>query len=288
MAVDIDTPGVARLMADRVAARMDEVGGKPGKYSWRVKPSNLGGECVAKLWFAYRWAAKKQIPAKLQRIFDVGNASENRLVRYLREAGWNVRDKDPSKIGSNFEQWNFKALEGHISAYLDALGDHPEFTQSEEIVIEFKTMNKDKFNQVVAKQSIKLINYEYYVQHVMYLKAYNKRYGLMMIECKNTSEFYFEFIRRDDEVADRAMAVAHTVKDARQRPARIAESPTYSKCKTCDFLGVCHLGERMDKNCRSCVNCVAMEGGKFKCLRFGPIPGEQEILAACDCYEAIQ
>lgn len=288
MAVDIDTPGVARLMADRLREHMHETGARKGKYSWRIKPSNLGGDCVAQLWYAYRWAKKSDIPAPRQRIFDVGNASEERLVRYLREAGWSVQDTDPSKAGRDFDQWNFKALDGHISAYLDAKGSHPEFTQGEEIVIEFKTMRHDKFNTLVAKQSIKLVNYAYYVQHVMYLKAENKRFGLMMVECKSTSELYFEFIRRDDETADRAMSVAHTVRDARQRPARIAESSTFRLCKTCDFQGVCHLGEPMDVNCRSCVNCVAMEGGKFRCLRFGPIPGEKEILEACDCYEAIR
>lgn len=285
---DLSTPGFAKLIADKIKAQIDTVTSRPAQYSWRIKPSNLGSDCVAKLWYAYRWAKRKPIEGRIGRIFGVGSAFEAPIMEWLRAAGWEILDKDPNKVGTKYEQWNFKALDGHISAYLDAKGRHPEYLNNAWLNVEAKSYKKSRFGQLVNK-GVKASDYEYYTQLSIYAEAENLAGTLFFAMCKDDSDIHIEIIPRDDETAHRAMRIAQTIKDSRARPARIAESAAFHTCKMCDFVGVCHLGEPVDRNCRSCVYVVPIAGGRFACSGWNMvIPGEKEIMQACPQYEAIK
>lgn len=286
--IDFSIPGTTKLIASKIKAQIDNATSQPAKYSWRVKPSNLGSECVAKLWYAFRWAKRVPIDGRIGRIFGTGSAFEAPIMNWLREAGWEILDKDPSKAGTKFEQWNFKALDGHISAYLDALGRNPEYTGSLWWNVEAKSFNKRRFGNFV-NNGVKVSDYEYYVQACLYMQAYDLPATLLLGICKDDCDIHPEIILRDDETANRAMRIAETIKSSRVRPARVAESAAFHLCKQCDFVGICHLGEQVDRNCRSCVHSVAIGGGKFGCLGWNiVIPGEKEIMQACPQYEAIK
>jgi len=286
---DLSIPGATRLIADKIKAQIDTVTEQPAKYSWRIKPSNLGSECVAALWYAYRWVKRNPIDGRIGRIFGSGSAFEAPTMDWLRKAGWEILDKDPSKIGTKFEQWNFKALDGHISAYLDAVGRHPDYCNGAWGNVEAKSYNKRRFGALVNKQSVKITEYEYYVQACIYMQAFNLPFTLLIAVCKDDSDIYVEIIPRDDDTANRAMRLAETVKTSRVRPAKIAESPAFHVCKRCDFVGICHLGEQPDRNCRSCIHVTPTDNGKFGCSYWQlAIPGEKEIMQACPQYEAIK
>lgn len=290
--IDLTVPGFPRLLADRITAAVDDVTAKPGKFSWRIKVSALGGPCVAKQWYGFRWVAKKGIPGKLARIFEDGNTYEPRIVEWLRASGWTVQDKDPSKIGTKYEQWNFKALDGHISAFLDGIGSHPEFTEGVDVLIEAKSYNKRRFGELVRHKAVKAADYEYYVQICCYMEAYNLPWCVFFCVCKDDADLYIEVVPRDPDTATRAMRIATTVRDSRARPGRIAETPSYHKCQQCDFVDVCHLGSTPLRNCRSCVNAIATDGGKFGCATFNElIPNEKHILEfalTCPHYQAVK
>lgn len=290
--IDLTVPGATKLLAEKIQNAITASGERPGKYSWRVKPSNLGKECVAQLWYAFRWVRKAPIPAKVANVFEAGNDTEPRLMAKLRRSGWEVLEEDPAKADRKaFRQWGFKALDGHISAYLDGIGRHEEFTANVWVLIEAKSYNTRRFGQMVAK-TVRISDFEYYVQVVIYLKAYDLPYCVFICENKDNGEEHIEIIMRNDDIADRHMAIGNTVKSSRARPSRIAESAAFHKCKFCDYAGVCHLGEAPDRNCRSCVNCVATDGGKFGCTAYNQlIPDEKHILEyaqTCPHYEAVR
>lgn len=290
--IDLTVPGSTKLLAEQIQADITATGARPGKYSWRIKPSNLGKECVAQLWYSFRWVRKTDIPAQLGNVFDAGNDTEPRLMAKLRRAGWEVLDEDPSKAHKeSFRQWNFKALDGHMSAYLDGIGRHPVRTGGLWALIEAKSYNKRRFGLLVSK-GVQLSDFEYYVQVVIYLKAYDLPFCVFICECKDNGEEHVEIITRNDDIADRHMSIGQTVKNTRVRPARVAESAAFHKCKQCDFAGVCHLGEQPDKNCRSCVNAVAIENGKFGCVAYQQVIPDQkhmmEYAPTCPHYEAVR
>lgn len=290
--IDLTIPGAARLLADRITTAVDDTTALPGKFSWRIKVSALGGECVAKQWYGFRWVAKADIKGRIARIFDDGNVYEPRIVEWLRKSGWTVQDIDPAKAGSRFEQWNFKALDGHISAFLDGIASHPEFTEGASVLLECKSYNKRRFGELIRHKAVKAADYEYYVQICCYMEAYNLPYCIFFCVCKDDAEIYVEVVPRDPDAANRAMRIATTVKDSRARPSRIAETSAYKACKMCDYVGVCHLGEKPLRNCRSCVNAVPIAGGKFGCAAFNDvIPNEKHMLEfalTCPHYQAVQ
>ena len=287
--LDLTLPGATKMLADKIVTGIDAATELQGKHSWRVKPSMLGKECIAAGWYAFRWAKRVNKPGKVARIFAKGHDTEPRLIDYLRRSGWIVLDVDPAKAGKKFEQWNFKALNGHMSAYLDGIGSHPEYTGGLWVLIEAKSYNKRRFNLLTSKGNVKLTDYEYYVQVCLYMMGYNLPWTLLICECKDDGDIHVEVIMRDDETAQRALSVGNTIMTNRIRPARVAESAAFHVCKKCDFQGVCHLGEQVEKNCRSCLHCVAVEGGKFACERWNAvIPNEDAIMQACDQHDPIK
>lgn len=57
--------------------------------------SMIGGECERAVWYKFVGAAPSRIPARIHRKFDGGHDKEARVVQWLREAGYEVMDKNP-------------------------------------------------------------------------------------------------------------------------------------------------------------------------------------------------
>lgn len=319
---DIRAPGVATQLALQIKTAIDnnsEADGPP-RYSWRVSPSSLGDECVARLWHKFRWTTRAQKPGRINRIFKRGHGREDYFTALLRRDGWEVRDyaqrliygeasdlyqaidwdapvpvgytdvhQDPAHIAEChkrdkwlLKQWRLVKFNGHVSGYSDGKARHPIYTDGQWIGVEYKTYNTKRFSALYAAKSVKTVDYEYYVQVVTYLKEFDLPWCLFLAENKNDDDIYPEIIPRDDAVADQKLTTAHTVITSKAMPAKFAQSPAHHVCKYCDYVGPCHNGVPVDVNCRSCQHCVATDGGKFKCEKWNAvIPGEKEILAAC-------
>lgn len=326
--MDITQPGIAKLLADTLKTAIDNnsAADNPPKFSWRVSPSSLGDECVARQWFKFRWAASVEKPGRINRLFNRGNGREDYFTALLRREGWEIRDYqqrlcyrkednkyfawdwetdfsnsgyedvscDPWHIAEAFRrdkwllrQWKVIDFNKHLSGYFDGKGRHPVYTQNQWIMVEYKTYNTKRFSTVYA-HGVKKSDYKYYVQVCLGLKKLDLPWCLFLAENKNDDDIYPEVIMRDDATADRFLTTAHTIITSKARPARFAQSPTHFECKTCDYRGPCHLGEPVARNCRSCRNCTAADGGKFFCDKWQAIiPDENAILAACPNHEPI-
>lgn len=289
--LDLTVPGACRLLADQIKADIDTVTTRDPKYSARIKPSALGGECVARLWYDFRWARKRVTTPEQQRIFDAGGAFEVPIISWLRNAGWEVIEKDPNRVGKFIEQYKVRALDGHLSGYLDGVGRHEQRTVGLWANIEAKSYNRRRFGMLQSKLTVKAVDYEYYVQACIYMMLFGLPLTVLVAVCKDDGDLHIDVFARDDETAQRALDIGNTVKTSRVRPAKVAQSAAFHMCKKCQHVGPCHLGEPVDRNCRSCVNCVAIEGGKFGCAAFNQIIPDKETIetyaATCPHYEPI-
>lgn len=289
--MDLTIPGMTTNLAERVRAGIDRATVSAPRYSWRLKPSSLGGECTAKIWYAWRWVKKTAPEPRFNRIFGTGHAFEAPIMDWLRNDGWTVLDKDPAKIGTKFEQWNVKALNGHLSAYLDAAGSHPEYTSGLWVNLEAKSYKKSRFNQLVSKKNVKVVDYEYYVQACIYCYLMDLAFTVLVAVCKDDCEVHVDVIPRDDATAIRALQLAESVATSRIRPGRIAQSAAFHACQRCEYKGVCHLGDKPDVNCRSCLNCVPADGGKFYCAKFNVAINDETAISEypiqCGGYEGV-
>src|SRR5690606_40774947 len=96
-------------------------------------------------------------------------------------------------------------------------------------------------------------------------------------------------IPRDDSYARELLSKAQSIATTTVRPARIAESPTFYKCKTCEAKDVCHGLRPPVVSCRSCVKCSPADDGKFFCNQWQQvIPSKDAIKSACGNYSPIQ
>lgn len=179
-------------------------------------------------------------------------------------------------------------MNGHFVGFLDGIGYHPEHTFGIRILIECKTMNDKNYKEWLRKK-IAVSHPEYYAQAIVYMKYHNLPYGLFAVKNKNTAEVSFELIRRNDKLADDYLRRAADIMTMKVCPQKIAQSAASHKCKFCDYIEICHYGEPVEINCRSCVHCVIAPEGKFYCERWqGMIPDKKAIAAACSSHTPVK
>lgn len=320
--MDLSEPGKAELLASIILTEIDKnsEADNPPKFSWRVSPSSLGKDCVAQQWYKFRWVKLNSVDGRMSRLFDRGNKEEAGFASLLRRAGWEVRDFaqrlcladndvyvvldweqpvgpdliDVSQDARHIErcraqdkwflkQWRVKRFGGHYSGYLDGKIRHPQHTGNEWILLEGKTYNTKRFCALVAKNSVMVTDYEYYCQALQYMDEHQLPYCLFIATNKNDDDIYIEFIPANPGVALHLLATAHTIIKSIARPARVAESAAFHKCKQCTFSDICHKGAPAAINCRSCQHCIAnTETGNFECEKWkATIPNEKAIMSAC-------
>lgn len=92
--VDLNSPGVARAVAKRVADDIDEYNVRTydGGHRWHLGASLIGDECARKLWYIFRWCFRdsfrdKANHARMQRLFNRGHREEARYVEWLEGIG---------------------------------------------------------------------------------------------------------------------------------------------------------------------------------------------------------
>jgi hypothetical protein len=259
----------------------------PSKYSWRIKPSDLGHECSAYLWNKFRWFRKEEVPGRIARIFEEGRRSEQVIADGLRGSGWTIRDVDPERAGKKIQQFKMTDLGGHLSNYIDGFGSHPVLTGGEEIICEYKSTHGGVFTKLFKEQSVAKVIDKYYIQCLLGMMYFDKPYTLFIAMNKNDSDIYSEIIPRNDDVAKQFIHRATDIVNASGMPGKVSQNASYFKCKMCEFSGICHEGETPDRNCRSCVNAVAIDGPNWQCNHWNREIPNDFLEAGCDAYKPI-
>lgn len=95
--VDLNAPGVATMVAKRVAEDIDEynIRAYDGGHRWHLGASLIGDECARKLWYIFRWCYRESYKtpsnhARMQRLFNRGHREEARYVEWLEGIGAQV------------------------------------------------------------------------------------------------------------------------------------------------------------------------------------------------------
>lgn len=137
-------------------------------------PSSLAHPCDAYLAFAYLGVEGREKPtARLQRIFDNGNARDTDIKRYLHEVGASVIKRP--------EERKISLPAYRIRGEFDDRVRHP--VGGETYVVEIKTMNTDQW------QALKAPTPDHKVQIHPYAFATQDYRGIFIYEDKNTQEW---------------------------------------------------------------------------------------------------
>lgn len=185
--------------------------------------------------------------------------------------------------GLELKQFRISGAMGHYGGSLDGMCKAPaRYELSEDIIFlnEFKTNGTGKGFSDVDEKGVSKAKPKHYSQMSQYGYKYGLRYGLYLIENKNDSHITFKIVELDWNLGAQLEKKATEIIFSKEPPPRISENPALQACQWCHLKKICHEGEQVEKNCRSCRNCIPTENATWTCSIYGVIP-EDFIKTGC-------
>lgn len=233
--------------------------------------SVMGTPCDRRLYLGFRWCGRETFSGRMQRLFQVGHLAEPRFIEYLEAIGFTVYQHD-----TNGKQFRVSGVNGHYGGSCDGVATRGDLT----FLLEFKTNGTGAGFDGVAKKGVKDAKPEHWVQDCIYGFKMGLKYGLYLIENKNDSDITIEVMELDWSIGEREEIRAGRVING-ALPAKFASSPAHSVCKYCPMSGICHRGEAIEKNCRSCIHSKPVEEAQWFCGHWGAVIPKEAIPAGC-------
>ena len=248
--------------------------------------SEVGEPCWRQLWYKFRWVKLERFDGRMMRLFNVGHSAEPRFVTYLRGIGFEVREIDEA----TGKQFRINGANGHYGGSLDGLCKAPaRYELSEDIILSlsFKTNNTGQGYDKVSKEALSKAKPKHWAQECQYGYKMGIRYCIYMIENKNDSDITFKVIELDWNYGRQLEDKATQIINSKEPPPRISENPSMFDCKFCTFAGICHRGEQVEKNCRSCRNAVPTENTTWTCSLHNDVIPKDFIKSGCSDWNPI-
>jgi len=265
----------------KIVELIDSKGTTKGYPRAYIGMSGLGG-CVRSLWYSFRWVKQGEISGRTNRIFNVGHAAEETMVKDLESIGiecWNVLD----------DQAEYECAFGYSKAHPDGACKNIPGEKNVNYLLEFKTMNDSSFKDTV-KNGVKKSKPIYYAQMVLYMHFGGFGKALFMSMNKNNSEYYTEIVNCNEEYAKELVSKAESIvwcEDPSELPRIGNNTKQWYECKWCNYNDICFgdLSE-LEENCRNCENCNLLGEGKFGCeLKNDAVMTLEEQIKGCTMYK---
>lgn len=260
--IEADDGATFRQNLEKIIPKMEDAyRGPSSPFRRHLGASLIGRDCSRELWYSFRWAIKKKIPAKLQRLFNRGHLEEARFIAMLQMAGIEIWYE--TEDGGQFK---FSDVDGHFGSSLDGVVRGVPDLPAMDIpaYAEFKTSG-DKAFQKVKKNGVRDEKYEHFVQMQVCMYEMNLPWALYMMVNKNDDELHAEVIQAEPEVAKRYIDRARGIIYSDQALPKVHDSPGWWKCKFCDARPVCHLDQVPEINCRTCAHATPETDGSWSC-----------------------
>jgi len=288
-AVDLNSPGVAKALAKRIATDIDEYCAKvyddgPRRH---LGASLIGHECSRYLWYVFRWVHHEKHDGRQQRLFNRGHREEARFVEWLEGIGFKVWFED-----ENGNQFRISGVNGHFGGSLDGVALLPErYGITEPVLLEFKTNGTGAgFNKLIS-DGMPVAKPQHFAQTSTYghkgVQGTKFRFVVYLNICKNDDNIHIEVTELNHKLGAQMEAKAERIIMSQTPPARLSDNPTFRDCGWCGMKGVCHKGDKPAVNCRSCANASPVENAEWFCsVHNANIPREY-IPQGCPQYKAI-
>lgn len=241
--------------------------------------SMIGRECAREIWYSWRWAANKNIPGRMVRLFNRGHLEEARMLALLEMIGCDVWHQDPSG-----KQFRITGYMGHFGGGTDGVIRGIPEMPDEAMLSEFKTANDKAFKELVD-EGVRKAKFEHFVQMCIYMHGLKLRYALYISVNKNTDELYAEIIEIDQQIVERYHKRSEELILTTEAPKRLSESSAFWKCKFCDFQKICHDRRALPQiNCRTCKLSKILPDGQWECTALQKVLTKSEQIAGCSLY----
>lgn len=245
--------------------------------------SIIGRECWRYSWNVFRWIRKEKFTGRMLRLFNRGHLEEARFVAILRNLGFEISEVDPI----SGKQYRIAASGGHFGGSTDGLGGFPaRYGINYPLVFEMKTHSEKSFTKL-KKDGVKKAKPEHVRQMSIYGKGFDIYYGLYCAVNKNTDELWFELVELDFNDAAYLYDKADKIILSQVPPPKIANSPAFFDCKWCAFASNCHAQAMPEKNCRSCLMAVPVDGAQWYCKKWQGVIPTETIKIGCGDWGSI-
>ena len=251
--------------------------------------SSLGTECLRQLWYEWHWASNKKHKAKILRKFGRGHMDEKRFKKLMRKAGIYVSDVDPV----TGKQFSFHAKDcGFLAGSIDGVVSNVhELEEGEWALWEFKSMGNSTFG-TLKKQGLEKANLTYWVQCHLYMHHAGLAKCIFMAVNCDSQEMYREIIELDSDLVKLELDKGKRILELWHEPVpRIAENEAYYVCRNlCSHRDVCHRGEPLAKNCRTCRHLTPDFKGEptWLCSKHNVELNREGLIAACEDYQPLE
>ena len=210
--------------------------------------SRIGEPCARRLVYEVTHTPPdpgKDFEGRVLRIFAAGHVFEDLAIRWLRQAGFDLRTQ--TQAGGQF---GFETAGGRIRGHVDGvIVDGPEIGLTWPVLWEHKALKASSWSDT-AKKGVQLSKPVYFGQMQIYMAYMGLGSALFTALNKDTCELYHEHVPFDPAAAqalsDKAVAVLRAA-DAGDLLPRIATSPDFFLCRFCPFATRC-WGERRHGN----------------------------------------
>lgn len=269
------------LLKEAIAALDDAYDTSNKAFRKHLGASLIGRECGRELWYGFHWSKNVVHSGRLLRLFNRGHLEEGRFVALLRLINCEVW-----QYTSEGNQYRVQGHDGHFGGSLDiVVRGVPDLPPDVAALGEFKTHGEKSFLKLVA-EGVRSAKFEHWVQMQIYMGSYGLPCALYLAVNKNTDDLYGEIVAFDPEQYAQFVDRAHKVIYTADPPKRISHSPGWFKCKFCDYKGICHHGEPLAVNCRTCVYSSPVSDGKWMCAKHAQeLPRAMQELG-CQGYSA--
>jgi hypothetical protein len=202
--------------------------------------SRIGEPCARKLVYETTDLpidAGKGFDGQTLRIFDAGHQFETLSIRWLRAAGFDLRDTGPDG-----KQFGFAIAGGRIRGHIDGvIVAGPDIGISWPALFEHKALKATSWADVV-KRGIQLSNPVYYAQLQIYLAFMELGAALFTAHNKDTQALHHEIVCFDGRAAqaffDKATDVIGAAESG-ELPPRIAANADFYLCRWCAYAQRC-------------------------------------------------
>lgn len=236
--------------------------------------SGIGKECGRAIWYSFRWALEVKHKPQTLRIFNRGNLEESRFIKWLTDAGIEVKATDDTG-----RQFNFAACGGHFGGSCDGFARGiPDLDADEWALLEFKTSNKKNFDQLVL-HGVLLAHPTHWAQCQVYMYQFEVSHALYLSICKDNDQIHAEIIEADTEAAKSLHEYAKKIIFSEESPPRIHQEYSWWQCSFCDYKEICKGQELPAINCRTCCHVTPVKGPDWQCEHV--TPGDMTTCGDC-------
>ena len=239
--------GSTREPADDITARINaHIDAALVSWHRRQQPrdylggSRVGEPCARKLVYEISHTSKdpgRDFTAETLRIFDAGHQFEALSIRWLRQAGFDLRDR-----GADGKQFGFSVAGGQMRGHADGvIVDGPDVGICWPALFEHKAINAKSWNDLV-KRGLRQSKPIYFAQVQLYMAYLHLGVTLLTALNRDTLLLHHEVVPFDaneaQRLSDRAVDILRAAA-VNELPPRIAADADFYLCRMCPYAARC-------------------------------------------------